>query len=153
MRAPTVPWWTGLIPAFGAALTATAAFALAACRAGPDYHAPSLPAGAETPLVSVNPKLETAAPPPDVWWRLYTDPRLDELVEEGLNANRDLAAANANFAAARAALSAVRADRYPSTTVALQGVYGRDPTTEEIDRKSTRLNSSHEIPSRMPSSA
>ena len=27
------------------------------------------------------------------------------------------------------------------------------PDTSELDRKSTRLNSSHEIPSRMPSSA
>jgi NodT family efflux transporter outer membrane factor (OMF) lipoprotein len=108
------------------------ALALAGCRAGPDYHAPSLPPSAETPLVSVNPKLETAAPPPDAWWRLYSDSRLDELVQDALKANRDLAAADANFAAARAALSAVRAARYPSTDVTLSGVYGRDPTTEEI---------------------
>jgi NodT family efflux transporter outer membrane factor (OMF) lipoprotein len=113
-------------------LTSAAALAFAACRAGPDYHTPSLPPGAETPLVSVNPKLETEATPPDAWWRLYSDSRLDALVQEGFKANRDLAAANANFAAARAALSAVRAARYPSTEVSLAGVYGRDPTTEEI---------------------
>src|SRR6201987_129782 len=130
MRAPTVRWWTGPTASSAAVLTAT--LALAACRAGPDDHAPSLPTGAEAPLVSVNPKLETAAAPPDTWWRLYSDSRLDELVQEGLKANRDLAAADANFAAARAALSAVRAARYPSTEVARSGVYGRDPTTEEI---------------------
>jgi NodT family efflux transporter outer membrane factor (OMF) lipoprotein len=113
-------------------LTSAAALAFAACRAGPDYHTPSLPPGAETPLVSVNPKVETEAAPPDAWWRLYSDSRLDALVQEGFKANRDLAAANANFAAARAALSAVRAARYPSTEVSLAGVYGRDPTTEEI---------------------
>jgi NodT family efflux transporter outer membrane factor (OMF) lipoprotein len=128
MRAPPVRWWIGL----RALLTGAAALALAACRAGPDYHAPPLPTGAETPLLSVNPKLETATPPPDAWWRLYSDSRLDELLQEGFKANRDLAAADANFAAARAALSAVRAARYPSTEVALSGVYGRDPTTEEI---------------------
>jgi NodT family efflux transporter outer membrane factor (OMF) lipoprotein len=111
---------------------AAATLALASCRVGPDYHAPSLPTGAATPLVSVNPNLETAAPPPDAWWRLYSDSRVDELVQEALQANRDLAAADANFAAARAALSEVRAARYPSTEVALSGVYGRDPTTEEI---------------------
>jgi NodT family efflux transporter outer membrane factor (OMF) lipoprotein len=115
-----------------AGLTAAIAIALVACRAGPDYHAPSPPPDAETPLVSVNPKLETAEPLPDAWWRLYSDSRLDELVQDALNANHDLAAADANFAAARAALSATRAARYPSTELALQGVYGRDPTTEEI---------------------
>ena len=115
-----------------AGFTAAIAIALVACRAGPDYHAPSPPPDAETPLVSVNPKLETAEPLPDAWWRLYSDSRLDELVQDALNANHDLAAADANFAAARAALSATRAARYPSTELALQGVYGRDPTTEEI---------------------
>ena len=115
-----------------AILMATVALALDGCRAGPDYHAPSLPQGAETPLLSVNPKLEAVTAPPDAWWRLYSDSRLDELVQEGFRANRDLAAADANFAAARAALSAARAARYPSTEVALSGVYGRDPTTKEI---------------------
>jgi len=115
-----------------AILMATVALALDGCRACPDYHAPSLPQGAETPLLSVNPKLEAVTAPPDAWWRLYSDSRLDELVQEGFRANRDLAAADANFAAARAALSAARAARYPSTEVALSGVYGRDPTTEEI---------------------
>jgi NodT family efflux transporter outer membrane factor (OMF) lipoprotein len=114
------------------AMTVAAVSALAACRVGPDYHAPSPPPGAEASLASLNPKLESAAEPPDAWWRLYSDGRLDELVQEALRANRDLAAADANFAAARAALSGVRAARYPSTEVAAQGLYGRDPITEEI---------------------
>ena len=33
------------------------------------------------------------------------------------------------------------------------GYRSRDLSTEELDRKSTRLNSSHSSPSRMPSSA
>ena len=32
---------------------------LAACRVGPNYHAPSLPSGAEAPLVSLNSAAET----------------------------------------------------------------------------------------------
>jgi NodT family efflux transporter outer membrane factor (OMF) lipoprotein len=111
-----------------AALIAT----LTACRVGPDYQAPPVPAGAEAPLVSLNTTVETPAPPPDAWWRLYTDSRLDELIDEALKANRDLAAADANFAAARAVLSAVHANRYPSTEVLASGVRGRDPVTEEI---------------------
>jgi NodT family efflux transporter outer membrane factor (OMF) lipoprotein len=105
---------------------------LAACHAGPNYRAPVPPPGAEAPLVSLDTALETAAPPPAAWWRLYDDPRLDALVREALTANRDLAAADANLAAARAALSAVHAERYPSTELVAAGTRGRDPTTEEI---------------------
>jgi NodT family efflux transporter outer membrane factor (OMF) lipoprotein len=106
--------------------------ALAACRVGPNYHAPVPPKNTEAPLVSVNPALESTAEPPDAWWRLYHDPHLDELVREALEANRDLAAANANLNAAHAALSAVHANRYPSTEVVAGGLYGRDATTDEI---------------------
>jgi NodT family efflux transporter outer membrane factor (OMF) lipoprotein len=105
---------------------------LAGCRVGPNYQAPVLPTGTESPLVSVNTALETPTPPPDAWWRLYEDSRLDALMQEALQANRSLAAADANFAAARAALSAVHAGRYPSTTAVAGGVYGRDATTDEI---------------------
>lgn len=105
---------------------------LAACRVGPNYHAPVLPTGAEAPLVSLNTAAETPALPPDAWWRLYEDPRLDALVQEALQANRTLAAADANFAAARAVLSAVHAERYPSTTAVAGGIYGRDATADEI---------------------
>ncbi len=111
---------------------AGAAALLAACRVGPNYHAPPLPKGAEAPLVSVNDALESTAAPPDAWWRLYNDARLDALVREALNANRDLAAADANLTAAHAVLSAAHANRYPSTEVAAGGIYGRDAITDEI---------------------
>jgi NodT family efflux transporter outer membrane factor (OMF) lipoprotein len=113
---------------FGAFVAA----ALTACRVGPNYHAPTLPKGAEGPLVSLNAAAETPALPPDAWWRLYDDAQLDQFVAEALTANRNLAAADANFAAARAALSAVHAYRYPSTAAVAGGIYGRDPVTEEI---------------------
>jgi NodT family efflux transporter outer membrane factor (OMF) lipoprotein len=105
---------------------------LAACRVGPNYRTPALPKGTEAPLVSLNTAAETPALPPDAWWHLYEDPRLDALMQEALRANRSLAAADANFAAARAALSAVHAQRYPSTTAVAGGIYGRDAATDEI---------------------
>ncbi|HEX4712522.1 efflux transporter outer membrane subunit [Phenylobacterium sp.] len=108
------------------------AAALAACAVGPDYRPPPTPAGAEAPLVSLNPAAETAAAPPDDWWRLYNDPLLDRLIGEAFAANADLAAAEANLSAARAVLQASRAGRYPTTTVAVDAVRGRDPITNEI---------------------
>jgi NodT family efflux transporter outer membrane factor (OMF) lipoprotein len=82
--------------------------------------------------VSVNAAAETPVPPPDAWWRLYDDSRLDSLVQEALEANRTLAAADANLAAARAVLSASHAQHYPATLAAVQGIYGRDANTDEI---------------------
>jgi outer membrane protein, multidrug efflux system len=105
---------------------------IAACAVGPNYHAPKLPAGAGAPFVSRNSTLETTAPPPDAWWRLYSDPRLDDLVRQALAANLSLAAADANFTAAREAFSEVHAARYPTTDLTSQAVYGRDPVTDEI---------------------
>ncbi len=105
---------------------------LSACEVGPSYHAPPPPAGAAAPLVSMDASAESATPPPDAWWRLYEDARLDGLVQEALHANRTLAAADANFAAARAVVSAVHANRYPTTAVTAGGIYGRDAVTDEI---------------------
>ena len=115
-----------------AAVIAGSLAALTGCRVGPNYHAPTPPSGAEAPLVSLDAATETPAPPPDAWWRLYNDRRLDALVQEALTANRTLAAADANFAAARSVLSAAQSSRYPSTTVIGAGVYGRDGVTDEI---------------------
>jgi len=114
------------------ALLCAAAACLAGCRAGPNYRAPALPSGADAPLVSLDTALETTTPPPSAWWRLYDDPRLDALVQEALAANLDLSAADANLEAARAAVTAVHAERYPSTEAIAGGVRGRDPVTDEI---------------------
>jgi len=105
---------------------------LSACQVGPNYHAPSLPTGAEAPLGSSAPAVERANAAPDAWWHLYEDPRLDALVQEALQANRTLAAADANLAAARAVVSAVHANRYPSTAISAGVIYGRDAITDEI---------------------
>jgi len=114
------------------ALAAAAVAWLAGCHAGPNYRMPPPPVGAEAPLVSLDPALETSSAPPAAWWQLYKEPRLDALIVEALAANRDLAAAEANLEAARGALDAVHAERYPSTDVFLGATRGRDPTTEEI---------------------
>jgi NodT family efflux transporter outer membrane factor (OMF) lipoprotein len=118
-------------------MNAVAAFLSAAailngCKVGPNYHAPAPPAGADAPLVSLDASLETTAAPPDDWWQLYHDPRLDAFIQEAFNANRQLASAEANFSAALAVVSAARAALYPSTTAGFGGIYGRDASTDEI---------------------
>jgi len=114
------------------AVAGIAGLSLTACRVGPNYGPPALPEGAAAPLVAVKPSIEAPTPPPDAWWRLYNEPRLDALVQEALQANRDLAAADANLIAARAAVGEVHSRRYPSTEVSAAAVRGRDPVTDEI---------------------
>jgi NodT family efflux transporter outer membrane factor (OMF) lipoprotein len=105
---------------------------LTACKVGPNYHGPMPPAGAEGPLISLNAAAESTTPPPDAWWQLYHDARLDAFIQEAFNANRQLTAAEANFSAASAVVSAARAGLYPATTAGFGGIYGRDATTDEI---------------------
>jgi NodT family efflux transporter outer membrane factor (OMF) lipoprotein len=105
---------------------------LAACRAGPDYHAPALPKHADAPFTSASEALETRTPLPEAWWQLYNDERLNGFVREALIANQNLAAAQANLSAARAVLTVVRANRYPSTQITTAGLRGRDAVTDEI---------------------
>jgi NodT family efflux transporter outer membrane factor (OMF) lipoprotein len=114
------------------ALLAVLLAALAACRVGPDYRPPEVAADVAAPFASMQATGQSAEIPPDPWWRLYDDPRLDGLVLEALQANRTLAAADANFAAARAVLSAVHAERYPSTHLTAGALRGRDALTDEI---------------------
>ncbi len=107
-------------------------FAFSGCTVGPDYRRPSPPVGANSPLVSTDPRTETTQEPPNKWWHLYRDPVLDRLQQEALNANFDLKAAEANLSAARAVLDATLGRRYPGTDVEGSGIRGRDAVTDEI---------------------
>ena len=105
---------------------------LSGCAVGPNYQAPSPPPGALAPLTSLDPARETTSAPPDDWWRLYQDPRLDQLLAQAFAANTSLAAAQANLSASRAVLEAAKTGRYPRTTATTGAVHGRDAATDEI---------------------
>jgi NodT family efflux transporter outer membrane factor (OMF) lipoprotein len=113
-------------------LVCLAFLGLGGCVVGPNYRTPAPPAGAGEPWRYAEPSRETASEPPDDWWRLYDDARLDAYVAEAFEANYDLAAAEANLASSRAILEATRAGRLPTTTTRFDAIYGRDPVTDEI---------------------
>lgn len=80
------------------------ALLLSACVVGPDYQLPREAAVNRTDLAgelagtSAN---VVSAPVPSDWWRLYRDPRLDQLVRQALASNTDLRVAAANLQRAR----------------------------------------------------
>jgi NodT family efflux transporter outer membrane factor (OMF) lipoprotein len=105
---------------------------LAACTLGPDYAPPTPPEGATAPLVSASPGATSKDDVPDAWWRLYDDTVLDGLIDEAFKANEDLKTAEANLSASRAIYEGARSALFPQTKSEAGGVYGRDPTTDEI---------------------
>jgi multidrug efflux system outer membrane protein len=107
-------------------VTTASALTLAACAAvGPDHAPPSVPATAQEKFVSSNFAAVASDDARGDWWRLYSDPVLDGLVQRALDANKDIAVATANIAVARASLRGARSDRLPQTSVGASAQYGR----------------------------
>ncbi|WP_095190385.1 efflux transporter outer membrane subunit [Pseudomonas sp. Irchel 3E19] len=79
---------------------------LSACQmVGPDYHVPDDAAIQRKDFqgeLAVAGKPVVSAPVPADWWRLYKDPRLDQLVQQAMASNTDLRVAAANLSRARA---------------------------------------------------
>lgn len=65
---------------------------------------------AQTPFVSGQ-EVTSATAPPDHWWKLFDDARLDELIENALRSNLDLRIAEANLRRSDALLAEVRTAR------------------------------------------
>jgi NodT family efflux transporter outer membrane factor (OMF) lipoprotein len=76
----------------------------AGCRVGPDFTPPkpaAMPSAWSGPAGTPRPATAQAGDL-DEWWRLFGDPTLTELVQEGLKANLGLASAEASLRQARA---------------------------------------------------
>jgi len=111
-------------------LTASAALALSACAAGPDYARPEPPATASGAFVAARPAIVTPEAPGGEWWRLYQDPVLDRLVADALRANTDLRVAIANIERARAQLRESRSQSLPQTSIDTGATYGRSSANQ-----------------------
>lgn len=102
-----------------------AALGLSACAVGPRYAVPkqavvNAPTANGAFVGAADPAF-AEAPPPDDWWRLYQDPRLDRLIAQAFAANTDLRVAEANLEHSRALLQEVRAARQPGGAISFDG--------------------------------
>ncbi|UMZ12286.1 efflux transporter outer membrane subunit [Pseudomonas sp. MPFS] len=85
---------------------------LSACQVGPDYQLPKEAALQRPDLqgeLAGKGANVVSAPVPGDWWRLYRDPRLDQLVQQALASSTDLRVAAANLARARAQVDEAQA--------------------------------------------
>lgn len=102
---------------------------MSGCAVGPDYVRPTTPKDAgysstALPIATASADVPGGAAQhlvagmdiPALWWTLFRSPALNDLVNEALRANPDLAAAQASLRQANELVSADRASLFPSVS-------------------------------------
>ncbi len=99
-----------------AAAVIVAAVMMSGCVVGPRYARPSVeePAAFKSPASSS----EETAPLPEEWWRIYREPRLDQLIASANASNQTVRQAVARVDEARALARVAASFRYPTITLA-----------------------------------
>jgi outer membrane protein, multidrug efflux system len=99
------------------AVIAVAAFTLAACTVGPNYHRPVLqtPGAFHGPTDAQQTQTESFADLP--WWQVFHDPQLQELIRTALKQNYDVQSAVERVNAARAQVGIVRSNQFPQVSL------------------------------------
>jgi multidrug efflux system outer membrane protein len=124
----------------GSLVLLSAVLSSSGCSLAPEYNVPDAARSAafkEAPVTMTSAETEGArgswkiAQPSDqiprgAWWRIFDDATLDDLEDEALAANPDLAAAAARVREARAILQTSRADLFPTIGA------GFGPTREKV---------------------
>ena len=97
--------------------------ALAGCTVGPDYHLPAQALqnnkAAQAPFTDAA-KVGQNTAPPENWWHLFNDPRLDALIPRAFAANTDLRIARDNLERSHALLDQAQVARQIGGTIALE---------------------------------
>lgn len=112
-------------------LLVSTAFALTGCNLAPRYVRPALPVPAEAPQGPAYPAAQDATDAAvlvDTAWReFFTEPRLREVIAQGLANNRDLRVAFANVEQARAQYRIQHADIFPTLGASGNATYRDSP--------------------------
>lgn len=99
------------------AATIAATLALGACSMAPTYKPPQAPVAehyqSAGPWTTAQPSDQL---PREGWWKLYGDARLNDLEQQLIDHNPDLAAAFASYEQSRDFLAQVRADLFPQVS-------------------------------------
>ncbi len=120
-----------------------APFLLAACSVGPDYHGPAPHPATTPPKHFKNATADSThwklAEPRDkdtrgAWWRIFGDASLDNLENQALGANQDLAIASARIFEARAQDRVASADFYPNVQFDGSGQRQRTSNNDPVQK-------------------
>jgi multidrug efflux system outer membrane protein len=122
---------------------------LSSCAVGPNFSTPQV----DTPATyksATQPSSQPASRPASQprlgrnWWRLFGDPKLNELAEASLQANQDIQAAMARLAQARAGSDVVRSQFFPSINFNPSVIRSRPPAGNA--RAPLPLNTNYLLP-------
>jgi len=122
----------------GACAALCVAALLTACEVGPNFHAPAAPGDASygkaqqavpATIGSDNDtqRLVTGMAIPEQWWTLFESPKLNQLVEEALRGNADVAAAKAALRQAHELYLAQRTNLFPTVDGGFNGTRAKYP--------------------------
>ena len=97
------------------AIALSASLLFAACMVGPNYHRPAVQTPTSYRDLQQNSQLQaqTASYADLLWWQVFQDPKLQELIRTALKQNYDLQLATERINAARAALAVTRSSLFP----------------------------------------
>ncbi len=109
------------------------ALLLGSCKLGPDFKPPAATGGSHWKESATT----SGQHLPDAWWKLFSDAKLNQLVDRSLAANNDLAAAKARVETARALVGVDRARLFPTLNLA---------AAAGVDRASANVVASPLIP-------
>ena len=119
--------------AFG--LAALSAATLCSCAVGPNFKRPDAPQvtgySAESPPAQTGTdaqKLLSGADIPAQWWTLFHSPALDELIQQSLESNPTLQAAQATLRQANETVAAQKGSYFPQVQAEYDFTRNRDPT-------------------------
>jgi NodT family efflux transporter outer membrane factor (OMF) lipoprotein len=115
-----------------------AATLLSGCAVGPDFHTPPAPSDtgyrrAPPPPASSfgtgddTQRLVQGLKIPEQWWTLFQSPKLNQLVEEALRANPDVAAARASLRQAHELYLAQVTNLFPTASAEFDGTRAKTP--------------------------
>jgi outer membrane protein, multidrug efflux system len=106
---------------------AAAITALSGCAVGPNYHRPETPVDAR--FANAGEPGLAAGDAVEAYWMGFSEPMLNDLIEDALGHNKDLSVAEANLRAARAVRRLAGFDQFP--TVSFSGGYSRNLDSQE----------------------
>jgi len=88
---------------------------LVGCMVGPKYHRPAVqtPNSFRDPADNPQLQVQTASYADLPWWKVFQDPKLQELIRTALRQNYDLQVATERINAARAQLAVTRSSLFP----------------------------------------
>ena len=119
-------------------LAAALALALAGCNLAPTYKLPPVPVAssyqdtADQSSAPWQPAQPSDQLPRDHWWQLYHDARLDQLEQQLLASNADLAAALAHYQQAQAFARQARSGLFPQIGASANGQRDHQSDTKPL---------------------